>query len=441
METIKFNYKESAGISSDELNETVKSLDGYRQKLRVVANEMGYDALESSINLPFDEGMHNEIEAVVATLKTPSLKYIIHIGIGGSVLGTQAIYEALVGNYDALLSHRFPKIIFVDTNCSGVIKTIRECIRDLQSPEEVMVHVISKSGTTTETIANFEVIHAILKERFGEIKNRVVVTTDEGSKLWTAGTMEGFAYLSIPKNVGGRYSVLSAAGVLSLSLAGIDTRALREGASLMREHCLEDSAGENMAMISAAILFHHYQKGISTHNSFFFSPELESLGKWYRQLVGESLGKEKVSANGDSARIGITPIVSIGSNDLHSVAQLYLGGPKDKFTTFVHRENGNKKTEVPTAPIFSGLVPGIAGKDFSEITNAIYGGVLAAYRKRALPFVEIIFPEISAKTLGAYVQFKMIETMYLAHLLGVNAFDQPNVEEYKAETRKMLEAQ
>lgn len=432
METIKFNYKQSSGISAGELNKTAESLGGYQEKLRMVAKETGYVALESSINLPFDEGMHDEIEVVVAKLKTPSLKYIIHIGIGGSSLGTQAIYEALLGNYDALNSHRFPKIIFVDTHCSGVIKTIGECIRDLQSPEEVAVHVVSKSGTTTETIANFEVVYALLKERFGEIKDRIVMTTDEGSKLWAAGEAEGFTHLAIPKNVGGRYSVLSAAGILSLSLAGIDTRALREGASSMRETCLSLNTEENIALLSAAILHNHYQKGISIHNSFFFIPELESLGKWYRQLVGESLGKDGR---------GILPIISIGSNDLHSMVQLYLGGPKDKFTTFVCVEDGNKKTEVPASPIFSNLVSGIAGKDFSKIGNAIYSGVLTAYETRTLPFVEIVLQDISEKTLGAYVQFKMIETMYLAQLLGVNAFDQPNVEEYKAETRKILESQ
>jgi len=244
--------------------------------------------------------------------------------------------------------------------------------------------------------------------------------------------MQGFTCLPIPQNVEGRYSVLSAAGILSLSLAGIDTHALREGASKMREICLSGNMEENIALISAGILYHRYQKGISIHNSFFFSPELESLGKWYRQLLAESIGKEEK---------GILPIVSIGSNDLHSVAQLYLGGPQNIFTTFVYAEDGTAGVKVPAMPMFSGLVPGIAAKDFSEIGNAIYGGVLAAYKQRALPFVEIIFPEISAKTLGAYVQFKMIETMYLAHLLGVNAFNQPNVEEYKAETRGMLKAQ
>lgn len=429
MEIIKFNYRESAGISSGELNETTRTLGEYGEKLRMVAQEIGYVALESSINLPFDEGMHNEIEAVAAKFKTPALKYIIHIGIGGSGLGTQAVYEALLGSYDTLNSHRFPKVIFVDTNCSGVIESIQGIIQDLQSVEEVVVNVISKSGTTTETVANFEVIHALLKKRFGEVKHRIVVTTDRDSKLWIAGEREGFTCLSIPKNVGGRYSVLSAAGILSLSLAGIDTRALCEGASSMREICLSDNTEENIALLSAAILYGHYQKGISIHNSFFFRPELESLGKWYRQLVGESLGKDGK---------GILPIVSIGSTDLHSVAQLYLGGPKNIFTTFVRVESENTGVMVPTAPILTGLVPGIAGKDFSGIGNAIYGGVLAAYTKHTLPFVEIVFPEISEKTLGAYVQFKMIETIYLGHLLGVNAFDQPNVEEYKAETRRML---
>src|SRR3990167_2549839 len=225
------NFKAVASISLGELNATAESLKGYQEKLRAIVQETGYTAPESSINLPFDEGMHNEIEATALKFKTPSLKYIIHIGIGGSVLGTQAIYEALVGSYDALVPNRLPKIIFVDTNCSGMIKIIRDLFRVLQNPEEVVIHVVSKSGTTTETIANFEIIYAFLKERFGEVKSRVVVTTDRGSKLWTAGETQGFTCLPIPQNVGGGYSVFSAAGILSLSLAGIDTHALREGAS------------------------------------------------------------------------------------------------------------------------------------------------------------------------------------------------------------------
>lgn len=429
MGVITFNYKESAGIPPDELNQTAQSLSGYREIFRAAAGKADYGTPESSINLPSDSQMHHEIEAAALKLKSPSLKYIIHIGIGGSSLGTQAVYEALRGNYDGLEPRRFPKIIFIDTNSAAAINAVQVCIRDLQSPEEVAVHVVSKSGSTTETIANFETVYAFLKERFGEINHRIAVTTDENSKLRTAAKAEGFVCLSTPQNVGGRYSVFSAAGILSLLLAGIDTRALCEGASLVRDAYLSGTAEEDTAVLSAAILHSHYQKGISVHNSFFFGPELESLGKWYRQLLAESIGKNDK---------GILPIVSIGSNDLHSVLQLYLGGPRNVFTTFVRAESVGEKMEIPPAPVFPTLASEIAGKDFDQVRHAMYRGVRTAYMKRALPFIEIVIPEVSAKTLGAYMQFKMMETMYLAHLLGVNAFDQPNVEEYKAETRKIL---
>ena len=158
------------------------------------------------------------------------------------------------------------------------------------------------------------------------------------------------------------------------------------------------------------------QKKISLLNEFYFAPELESLGKWYRQLVGESLGK--------SHDVGITPIVSIGSTDLHSMAQLYFGGPRDKFTNLIRVEN-----EQGTAAL---------AKSFFKIMNAIYGGVRAAYIKNQLPFTEIIFEDISEHTLGAYMQFKTMEIMYLGRLMDVNAFDQPAVEDYKEETRKLL---
>src|SRR3972149_10957923 len=121
METIKFEYKESSGILRGECDEIIESLRKYRERLHMIADEAGYAGPESSINLPSDEGMHNEIEATALKFKTPSLKYIIHIGIGGSLLGTQAIYEALLGSYEALVPNHLPKIIFVDTNCSGMI--------------------------------------------------------------------------------------------------------------------------------------------------------------------------------------------------------------------------------------------------------------------------------------------------------------------------------
>lgn len=436
MENIQFKYEESSGIAREEMEKTFGTLAHYRQKLQETSKEFSYTTAESSIALPFDQEMHDRIKVFALKFKNPALKCVIHVGIGGSSLGTQAIYDALFGNLDPFLRDRVPKIIFADTVNPDTINVIRTELRNLAAPEEVALVVVSKSGGTTETAANLEVIYRLLKDRWGEVKHRVAVVTDENSKLWTGAQAQGFSVFPIPQTVGGRFSVLSAAGLFSLSLAGIDTDALRQGASIMAERCFSNNLDENVAALSASIIHLHYQKGISVHNTFFFDPKLESLGKWYRQLVAESLGKE-YDITGKRVSTGITPLVSIGSNDLHSVAQLYLGGPNDKFTTFV-KASAETTAMIPDSLVLPGLVGGIAGKSFEHITSAIYEGVKTAYLKRKLPFIEIILPEISSKTLGAYMQLKMAETMYLARLMGVNAFDQPNVEEYKAKTRHIL---
>ena len=233
--------------------------------------------------------------------------------------------------------------------------------------------------------------------------------------------------IAVPKNVGGRYSVLSAVGLFPLHLAGINIDALHKGADQAVIDCTSKNLSKNYSMLSAILTFLHWKKGINIHNTFFFNPELESLGKWYRQLMAESIGKKK-DLKGKVVRRGITPIVSIGSTDLHSMAQLYFGGPKDKFTNIVY---GKRKDNI--------FIPKIEGKNFKNIMDAIYGGVVAAYKKNNLPFLTIELENISEKTLGYYLQFRMIEMMYLAQLMQVNAFNQPGVEDYKKETRKLLE--
>jgi glucose-6-phosphate isomerase len=160
------------------------------------------------------------------------------------------------------------------------------------------------------------------------------------------------------------------------------------------------------------------------------------MGKWYRQLMRESIGKEH-DKEGNVAHIGITPMVSIGSTDLHSMAQLYFGGPRDKFTCFVSAPQ-EEDVAISQEQVFLHLVEGIQGKTFAQIMEAIMGGVRAAYQKNELPYVDIALPEISEVVLGQYLQFRMMEMMFLAQFLNVNAFDQPNVEDYKAETRKLL---
>jgi len=315
-----------------------------------------------------------------------------------------------------------------------------QILKELGSPDEFLINAISKSSHTTETAANLEACVYELKKTFGEdALRRIVVSTDEGSPLWNSAQKHGVTLFSIPKNVGGRYSVFSAVGLFPLAVAGIDISMLLRGARMGQKNSLKESLEENHALAGAAIIHEHYKKGIKIHNTFLFDPSLESAGKWYRQLMGESIGKER-DIEGNVVSAGITPTVSIGSTDLHSMAQLYLGGPKDKLTFFVKVLSHKKDAKIPDELMFSEQDAPIAGKTFDEIMDAIYGGVKSAYANSELPFAEVLLKELNEISMGFFLQVKMIEIMYLAKLLGINAFDQPNVEDYKKETKKLLAA-
>ena len=205
----------------------------------------------------------------------------------------------------------------------------------------------------------------------------------------------------------------------------------------MKEACVDIDIERNPAAISAAIQYLHYESGKNISDLFLFANDLESLGKWCRQLMAESLGKE-FNKKGETVNIGITPVISIGSTDLHSMAQLYLGGPNDKFTTFLSVENSNSHMSIPRLKGYSKLVYGIQGKSLEKIMSAIMEGTKAAFRNCRRPFMEVKLPCKSEYPIGQFLQFKMMETIYLGYLLGVNPFDQPNVENYKEETRKIL---
>lgn len=435
MNELEFLYQDG-GVSSEDVEKTIKKLEAYQDQVRSIAVSGRYDTPQASINLSVDNKISERVNALIERFKTDSLTYVIVAGIGGSNLGTKAIYEGVFGQTDAYNSTRKPKILFVDTVNSRLVSEVRGIIERLETPEEIVVNLVTKSGTTTESIANFEIIFETLQKRFGDgAKERIVFTTDEGSHLWNMAEERGIERLAIPGNVGGRFSVLSAVGLFPLSLVGINTRELLSGAESMRTRCT-NSLENNPAALSAAVMFLHKKKGIAINNTFFFNAELEALGKWCRQLMGESIGKEH-NKEGKEVNEGITPTVAIGSTDLHSMAQLYLGGPKDKFTQFIYAPEG-EDARVPEEPFFAGLVSDINGKTFAEIMEAILGGVQNAYRANKIPFVEIKLPEVSEYTLGEFLQFKMFEVMYVAELLGLNAFDQPAVEKYKKETRELL---
>lgn len=462
---MEFLYTKAALINDKEILEIGDKLVPYLSYLQKVLDSESYDFDESSINLCLDASIIKKSSEVLGKVNPPAhsglssgsktggknLKYIIDIGIGGSNLGTKAVYDAMYGGFDVLESDRFPKMIFADTNDSEFLEKLCGFINsNIKSKDEVLVCIVSKSGSTTETIANFEIINSAFTSKFGNCNDRYVVISDFESKLWNVVANCGIETLPIPKKVGGRYSVFSSVGIFPLMAVGCNVENLILGAKdALKKGLLEDILN-NPSLVSAILLFLQMKNGKTINDNFIFHPELESLGKWYRQLMGESIGKEK-DLDGNRVNVGITPTVSIGSTDLHSVGQLYLGGPKDKMTTFISHSGKSEgriqnlqairdsaRMTVPSELSFSGLADNIKGKSASEIMKAIMDGVKIAYQKKDLPFMEIEFSEIYEKEIGEFMQFKMIEMMFLGKLLNVNAFDQPNVEDYKTETKKIL---
>lgn len=419
-----------------ELVEAINRLKTYREHLIQILQKKNYEDNESSLFAPFDEQTFELVKIQANKNKNDDLRYVIVIGIGGSNLGTKAIYDAILGAYDQLESNRFPKLIFVDTNAGEYLeKLIKFLQKEVTKPEQIVINLISKSGTTTESIVNFEILFKALSAHISNLTTRIVITTDENSKLWKKAEEKNIAKLPIPQKVGGRYSVLSAVGLYPLLLIGLPIEKLLQGAQEMALKCLNEE--QNPAIISAIILYLQSKQGKVINDNFIFNPELESLGKWYRQLMGESIGKEQ-DLDGKSVFAGITPTVSIGSTDLHSVGQLYLGGPRDKLTTFIRIRPQQEQLMVDDEPFLTGLVDSISQKTPQDIMNAIYEGVKIAYEKQQLPYTEVELEEKSLQSLGEFLQFKMLEMMYLGKLLNIQTFDQPHVELYKVETRKIL---
>ena len=425
---MKFNYKNS-GISEHELAKEGKKLASVISEMKTIAERNDYSDCFASINLPFDSEISQDIKDLAEQYK--NINYILVIGIGGSNLGTVAVYEAVLGKLYNLKGN-FPEILFADAADPDYISDIKNIIRKcLEREENVLINCVSKSGTTTETAANFEIFLDIIKKYKKNYNDYVVVTTDEGSKLWSLAKKNKFKILKIPQKVGGRFSVFSAVGLFPLIIAGIDTVQLLKGARCMRNKCLDPDIYKNPAAISAIITYLQYKRNKNIIVNFFFSSDLESTGKWLGQLTAESIGKEK-NLKGEVVNAGMTPAVATAV-DLHSMSQLYLAGPPDKFTNFMRLENNENDIVIPAGKF--------AGKTLSEITNAIIHGVQEAYIKRKIPFNEIVLENKSEKCLGEFLQFKMMETIFLGHLLEINPFDQPNVEEYKVGTRRILEGE
>jgi glucose-6-phosphate isomerase len=437
MKPFSFLYEKTSLVTHDVLKESGERLKPEIERIHAARAEQ-YNTAYAFTNLVQDVALRQTVHQLAEQKKMFRPTALVVIGIGGSNLGTMAVHEALYGKFYNQYNPDL-KVYFADTVDTDYIWDIVLLIeQELEKGNNVIINVISKSGGTTETIANFELFLELLKRYDPKnYRDYIVVTTDEQSSLWQLAQEQQFTSLIIPRHVGGRYSVLSAVGLFPLAMLGIDIDALHAGAQSIMTMATDSDIMKNHAAISAIILADQYAHGCTMHDTFLFSVDLESLGKWYRQLMGESIGKEFTTTN-EQKFIGITPTVSLGSTDLHSVGQLYLGGPYDKFTTFVSIAKNKSNVVLPVIPAYEKLVAKIQGKTLACVMDAIIQGVQQAYYKHKRPYVSLVLPEKNAYSIGQFLQFKMMEMVYLAYLLEVNPFDQPQVELYKKETKEIL---
>jgi glucose-6-phosphate isomerase len=413
---------------------TSHHLAPYVKEMRRVHATDTYDVPETAINLPFDESIVNEVEILHQKLASPSLRYIFLIGIGGSNLGCEAIYQALFSFRDCG-PHSHPRLIVFDTNSETSITALQGLFETISHPEEFVVIVVSKSGATTETVANAEIILEILEKQCNQpIPKRTVVISDKDTLLSQLAIERGIHTLPIPKVVGGRFSVFSAVGLLPLRLCNVSINELLTGARAAVVQGSHSDVALNELSQLTLVLVDAYKSGHHIHDFFVFNKEFETLGKWWRQLVGESCGKKAIHSD---KIIGITPTVSVGSTDLHSVGQLYLGGCNNKCTIFVSAPD-SRDLSVPQLRVFPEIIPNLTGKTTSQIMSAILEGTKSAFIEKKRPFIHIQLPDISPHSIGFLMQSLIMSTILTAKLLDVNAFDQPDVELYKSRTRELL---
>lgn len=344
---------------------------------------------------------------------------LVCIGIGGSYLGARAAIEFLSPTFE---EQRKPRVIFAGhTINSDYLADLLAFVND----KSVAVNVISKSGTTTEPGVTFRVIRRWMEERYGrkEAASRIVATTDPKSgALRKLAEEEGYATFDIPKDVGGRFSVLTAVGLFPIAVAGADIGKMLFGAAQAITFCKGTTAESNIAGRYAILRNILFRRGFTTEVMASFQPQFHFLGEWWKQLAGESEGKNNT---------GIFPASLDYTTDLHSMGQWMQEGVRSVFETFLVLGETKQTVTVPKFDDDSDELNYLAGKSFEEINRRAYQGTLMAHVDGGVPAMTLLVENRSEETLGQLFYFFEKAIALSGYLLRVNPFDQPGVEAYK----------
>jgi glucose-6-phosphate isomerase len=394
-------------------------------------------------NLPFDPVRAEHLAAVreIAGRCRGRFENLIVLGIGGSALGNIALQSALnPATYNLLPADQRggPRVFVVDNVDPAYFGSVLRFCAQAGGLKSTLFNVISKSGETAETAAQFMVIRDLLKKGLGQdYKNNIVAVTDPAS-----GTMrkicdsEGFTTLPVPEGVGGRFSVLSPVGLFSAAMAGIDIEALLDGAAAMDQPCSRPSLEQNPAAMLAFLLVElGRNKGKTNHVMMPYANALYLLADWYRQLWAESLGKQ-VDLTGETVYAGFTPIKALGTTDQHSQIQLYREGPNDKVIGFLEVQSFEGAGGDLSIPSGLGVeaIQYLEGKGMAALLNAEKRATEFALVESQRPNFTIRFPRIDAHHVGQFIYLWEMATAYAGLMLNIDAYNQPAVETGKIAT-------
>lgn len=385
------------------------------------------------INLPtaYDREEFARIQKAADKIKNDS-DILLVVGIGGSYLGARAAIEMLQHSfYNAITKEqrKLPQIVFVGNNISS---TYMHDLMDLLQDKDFSINVISKSGTTTEPAIAFRLFRKLLENKYGkeEAQKRIYATTDKArGALKSVADEQGYETFVIPDDVGGRFSVLTAVGLLPIAVAGIDIEAIMQGAQAAQEDFSKSELSENPAYQYAAVRNVLYNKGKTIEMLINYEPGLQYFNEWWKQLFGESEGKDQK---------GIYPSSANFSTDLHSLGQYVQEGRRDLFETIVKVKKARHEIVIEAEENDSDGLNYLAGETVDFVNNKAFQGTLLAHTDGGVPNLVVEIPAMDAYTFGYLVYFFEKACAMSGYLLGVNPFDQPGVEAYKVNMFALL---
>lgn len=413
---LNFVEKEKIYSFQDEIDKHFEAI--YNKKGRG-GDFLGWVDLPSKISQQLIDDIINTAKVV----KEIADVYVV-IGIGGSYLGARAVIEALGHNFYELKKNQdFPLVLFAGQNIGeDYLHDLLEVLDD----KDYAISVISKSGTTTEPAIAFRIIKNHLEKKYGieEASKRIIAITDkEKGALKTLSNKEGYKTYVVPDDVGGRYSVLTPVGLLPIAIAGFDISKLVEGARNMQKYIFNNRKIEdNPAALYAAARNALYQKGKQIEILVNYQPNLYYFNEWWKQLYGESEGKEGK---------GIFPAAVNFTTDLHSMGQYLQDGLRNLFETVITVQKQNQSLKIPQDNENLDKLNYLAGKRIQEVNDMAKEGTVLAHVDGGVPNIKLSIPKINEYNLGQLIYFFEMACALSGYMLGVNPFDQPGVEAYK----------